>query len=61
MCASALLGNSQNLTITSIVPSERLIYALSTLRAKLYFPISLGVFGSKVVIYVMICYALPNF
>lgn len=59
--ASALLENSQNLTVTSIVPNERLIYALSTLRAQLYFAISLGVFDSKVAFCVMVCYALPNF
>lgn len=39
-----------------------LIYALTTLTAKLYFVSSLADFSSKVVFCVdVICYALPNF
>lgn len=54
------LKNSQNLPTNSIVPSEMVIYALTTLIAKLYFAISVA--DCKVVFCVdMMCYALPDF
>lgn len=54
------LKNSQNLPTNSIVPSEMVIYALTTLIAKLYFGISVA--DCKVVFCVdMMCYALPDF
>lgn len=56
------MENNLNLSINSIVSSEMLIYALTTLTAKLYFVSSLADFSSKVVFCVdVICYALPNF